>query len=88
MKAELQPVEVRWVDSAVSRGWHKRTDLNDDAGTTEIRTVGFLTRCDRVAVQVSQSRHITDEKYAMFVGEVLTIPRGCVRKITAIRGLK
>lgn len=87
MKATLQPVEVRWLDTASTHGWHRLDELKDDDGMVEIRTVGYLTRSDAKCVQVSQSRHIDDARYHMRVGEVLTIPRRCVRKITPVRGL-
>lgn len=88
MKAELQPVEIRWVDAANMHGWQRRDELEGDDGTAEVRTIGYLSRYSAKVVQVVQSRHVSDAKYVMRVSETITIPRGCVRKITPIRGLK
>ena len=87
MRAHLQPVEVRWTDSTSTYGWRRPRDLDNDTGTTDIRSIGYLARCDTKVVQIVQSRHVTDDKYVMHIAEVLTIPRTTVSRLTVIRGL-
>ena len=87
MKAPLQPVEVSWVDSAVTKNWDTLAGMNE-TGVVECRTIGYLLHLDKNVVKVVQSRYVENPILETRVGDMMAIPRACVRKITPLRGLK
>lgn len=71
-------VEVEWIDSAATNGWQHEYD-NEDAGLILCRSSGYLLSKDRRSVRIVQSQtgHGTH-------GELIAIPRTCVRSITRL----
>lgn len=67
-------VEVEWVDSATTAGWH--TDIEDGDGLVECRTAGYMLSKDRTSVKIIQSQTSHGAN-----GEMIAIPRTCVRSI-------
>ena len=76
MKKKYPLVEVVWVDSAFSQGWHSHTTYTPP---TECRTVGYLTHKTKECVNISMNVH--EEQRA----ETMTIPRACVKSIRKVR---
>ena len=70
-------VEVEWIDSATTAGWHD--DFEDGDGLVECRTAGYLYSKDRQSVKVIQSQTSHGQQ-----GEMIAIPRTCVRRITKL----
>ena len=70
-------VIIRWLDSATTPGWKK-------AGTKpnmslECKTVGFVIADKPGCFVVAQNWSENDD-----YGEQMVIPRGCIRRITAV----
>jgi hypothetical protein len=78
------PVIVEWEDSASSGRWGTRDDYHKKAKSSlgPIRSVGWLNRSDRTAVQLLQSQSAANGD----VADAVTIPRGCVRRIIRLKG--
>lgn len=71
-------VEVEWIDSATTNGWHDEFDL-DDGGLITCRSVGYLLSRDRRSVQLVQSQSSHGAS-----AELTAIPRSCVRSIKTL----
>ena len=84
MKALLQPVELRWIDSAVTKNWDTVSGMKE-TGPVECRTIGYLLQIDKDVVKVVQSRYADNPQIEARVADMIAIPRACVRKITLIR---
>lgn len=77
-------VEVEWVDSASTNGWHRGGDIErehaSDGGTIMCRSSGYLLSKDRQSVRLAQSQTSHGS-----VAEIQAIPRSCVRAIRLLR---
>ncbi len=69
-------VQVEWVDSSSSSGWHyehKDTDLN-------CQSVGFLAEKNKTRIKIYQSKAMAGQK-----GEYMEIPMCAVKKIKYLK---
>lgn len=67
-------IECSWQDSEHSADWGKLSDVLEEQGTLECRSVGFLIadKEDRIILATSLS---ADEEYEDFVSSYITIPK-------------
>jgi len=75
-------VEVQWHDATSESCW-RSAGLNDDLpNASAIITRGWLVRTTKVCITIAASVAAINpkqgEKNAVDVGEIITIPRGCV----------
>lgn len=75
----MQIVKVEWVDSSVDSGWHNKKHPGEAIGVSHCESVGFLLQKSRkeIVICLSQSK--------WSVGDIMTIPRSCVKKITRLK---
>ena len=70
-------VLVSWIDSQATRGWQHFEKA--DQRPSRCESVGYLLSKTKESVVLAQSR--TLDRDALPWGELLTIPRGAVRRI-------
>lgn len=87
MKAQLQKVEIEWVDSSTTRGWQRPDDFTGPIGMSFCLSIGYLSKYTKTEVQVVQSRHDNAKQPDVreFWADAITIPRACVKKIRVLR---
>ena len=68
-------------------GWHDPKTIKGYSGLTACCSVGYLTRLDRVVVQLAQSRHDLGKEpdNADRWADALSIPRSQVQRIRLLR---
>ena len=74
----MRIVIVEWDDAYSSGGW---LNPNDDLSISKCITVGLLLSEDDVRVVVAQNASLTSGS----VGDILAIPRGCIKRIRKLR---
>lgn len=87
MKAQLQAVEIEWMDSATISGWNRPSEYTQLSGLSPCVSVGYLTKYTRTEVQIVQSRHdlVKAPGTSDWYGEGLSIPRSCVKKVRTLK---
>ena len=78
-------VEVEWLDTASTHGWHDEEDLPE---AWIITTVGYVQRDDERGVRLTEGRpHLEgrQKKGAREFGCTTMIPRSAIRKVTELR---
>ncbi len=78
-KKQDKIVSILWVDSCFDNGWNDRDHMKTHTFSS-CRTVGFLGRSDRNQVTVYQSKSEDTGQ----VGDVMSIPRCSIKKITQL----
>jgi len=73
---KYKPVFVEWDDSHITSPWHNSEER--DYNLCPIQTLGWLIKSDKRSISVAQSWDKDDHNYT---SDVITIPRGCIRKI-------
>lgn len=76
-------VEVEWIDSCHNQGWGSIENHKRESGPATCRTVGYLVESTSKRVVLAQSQ----SSYSGHAGDIMTIPRSCVRKTKIHRGL-
>jgi len=76
---KYKPVYVEWDDSHVTSSWQNSEER--DYPLCPIETLGWLIKKDRRSISVAQSWDTDNHGYTC---DVITIPRGCIRKIQEI----
>ena len=91
MKAKLQPVEVTWHDATSEGGWNSLKEYRARP-LAKCRTLGFLSRYDRRAIQVVQTRSPAKPKDGQKpnldeerVVDCMTIPRQWATRVRVLR---
>lgn len=83
IRAAFQRVEVHWVDSASTKGWHDMDTLDEQTGVIHLVSTGYLVKMDDKEVVIVQTHH--DKKTQPEVqdrwAEGLAIPAKCVTKV-------
>ena len=73
---------VAWMDACSSSGWHDVDELGDEEKHYLVLTTGFIVAKDKDYICVAQSAAVSDDgTYA----DILSIPRGMVKKIERLR---
>lgn len=73
-------VEVIWHDATSDSSWVTESDLPN---LTRIQSRGWLCRKTRLCITLASS--VDPSGQQTVVGEVITIPRGCVESITELK---
>lgn len=83
-KVGFKIVEILWVDSEHSADWSKLSDVLEDQGSLECKSVGYLIadKEDRMILATSLS---SDETYEENVSAYLTIPRLAILSVKELR---
>jgi hypothetical protein len=68
---------VYWQDSAVQDGWNEEHELS---GLADVATTGYVVKRTPHTIAVAGSVADGDQ-----LGEVMTIPMSCVRRIERLR---
>lgn len=76
----MKIIKINWVDSCTDPGWKHLYNAKEEGCTSQCETVGYLIKSTRKEVTVCQNRSFTTES----VGELMTIPKGCIIKITRL----
>lgn len=83
-KPLYKTVEVTWLDSEQNASWEKLSDVLEDQGTLDCKSVGYLIadKEDRIILASSMS---SDEEYEEHISHYITIPRAAVVSIKELR---
>lgn len=77
----MQMVKVEWVDSCSDDGWMNAASPRAKEHTvSHCVSVGYLYKKDKEKVCIVQNTSDTGS-----VGELMAIPRGCIKKITILK---
>ncbi len=69
----FKPILVIWEDTSMSQGWVKASD--EKATTIEFESLGWLIHKNKKSLTMCMSVS------AGIMGEVLSIPAGCIKKV-------
>jgi hypothetical protein len=73
-------VQIDWEDSCSDNGWVSQQQAKCHR-PAQCRTVGFLLRSGKRDMTIMQSTSNTGN-----VSEIMAIPRGCIKKVTYLKG--
>jgi hypothetical protein len=78
----MQKVEIEWVDSCSDDGWMKsESERAQEHTVSHCTSIGYLYKKDKEKVCIVQNTSDTGS-----IGELMAIPRKCVKKITILEG--
>ncbi len=90
MKAEMQPVVVRWMDARTSSRWMDMEEFEEwrsDYKSREIVSCGLLAHYGDDGLVLIKSRDIKSGK-DQAVSQCLEIPKGMVRSVRLLKETK
>jgi len=84
-----QIIEIHWIDSMATKGWHFEDDVDDLTLTKFLlhSTVGYFFKKDKHQIVVVQSKSADGEEKCN-VGEIFCIPVRSIKIIKIIKGIK
>ena len=78
----MKAVKVEWIDSCSSnQNWILMEELNGDVEPIKITTYGVLIQETDTCYTIAQNYGVEPEQVCNF----MTIPKGCVTKITELK---